>query len=434
MYCALVACISSVFAHIWLTLGAIAQRHHLAQSGAVTGQGYNARLAAAEDEAGKLSKPEWLHVLLVTLDFFFASFVVFTGAQEHSYGEAFTGLVPGAVITVMVSQVMTRARVAVLSKQRVSSVAFAGTALRGSLATLTVQVVVLARFVGFALNYPTDLFFDDCDFQDNMDPATNATWWDEAPLTDCIPDLFITGIVPQSKAKVIRFYFPLDVQINGSLALIYYLGFVTVVFFAARGQGLLHDRLFTTLEMEWTHVFALIFWLLATFGVLVAIGTMAAEWGDHDTVHTVKAIIHGCTMGGIIGLLAVLWQGSVVSVLRMALGETSAPDRNASHVIFASMRFVDGKALPEALQLREELQKRNVHLKIVELTAGSDINAEVFESIEQAEAFLVFGTEDYGEKTAVRRKQSTLCSRCVGSRTRGSFYFLNATTRTGMEN
>jgi hypothetical protein len=84
--------------------------------------------------------------------------------------------------------------------------------------------------------------------------------------------------------------------------------------------------------------------------------------------------------------------------------------------------------------LREELQKRNVRLKIVELTAGSDINAEVFESIEQAEAFLVFGTEDYGEKTAVRRKQSTLCSRCVGSRTRGPFYFLNATTRTGMEN
>ncbi len=64
------------------------------------------------------------------------------------------------------------------------------------------------------------------------------------------------------------------------------------------------------------------------------------------------------------------------------------------------MRFANGQPLPEAIELREALKERGVHLKIVELTAGADINQEVFESIEHAEAFMVFGTSNYGEKTA----------------------------------
>ena len=64
------------------------------------------------------------------------------------------------------------------------------------------------------------------------------------------------------------------------------------------------------------------------------------------------------------------------------------------------MRFANGQPLPEAIELREALKERGVHLKIVELTPGADINQEVFESIEHAEAFMVFGTSNYGEKTA----------------------------------
>ena len=63
------------------------------------------------------------------------------------------------------------------------------------------------------------------------------------------------------------------------------------------------------------------------------------------------------------------------------------------------MRFANGQPLPEAIELRDALNERGVHLKIVELTAGADINQEVFESIEHAEAFMVFGTSNYGEKT-----------------------------------
>ena len=97
--------------------------------------------------------------------------------------------------------------------------------------------------------------------------------------------------------------------------------------------------------------------------------------------------------------VCVFWQ-AIASSLRRAMGDNKSGSDAAIHVVFASMRFVNGQPLPEALQLRDALRERGVHLKIVELTAGADINEEVFESIEHAEAFLVFGTSNYGEKTA----------------------------------
>ena len=59
------ACISGLFAHLWLTAGAIARRHALGQAGAHGGVGYAARLAEAEAEARRLSAAEWAHVGLV---------------------------------------------------------------------------------------------------------------------------------------------------------------------------------------------------------------------------------------------------------------------------------------------------------------------------------------------------------------------------------
>ena len=142
-FVASVACISSVFAHIWLTAGAIARRHALDQAGAHGGVGYAARLAAAEAEARKLSAAEWAHVGLVAFDWFFAAFFVFKAAG----GAAFIGTLPGLGVTLVAQFVLAPARAAVLRKQRTNSVAFVGGALRGSLAALMVQTVVLARCV-----------------------------------------------------------------------------------------------------------------------------------------------------------------------------------------------------------------------------------------------------------------------------------------------
>ena len=108
-------------------------------------------------------------------------------------------------------------------------------------------------------------------------------------------------------------------------------------------------------------------------------------------------LIHIPAGVGIFGCLICLFWESIRQYLRK--GKSSESAKSATHVIFASMRFANGQALPEALQLRDALRERGVHLKIVELTAGADINEEVFESIEHAEAFLVFGTSNYGEKT-----------------------------------
>ena len=81
----------------------------------------------------------------------------------------------------------------------------------------------------------------------------------------------------------------------------------------------------------------------------------------------------------------------------------AAAERDVKHTIFASMRFVGGKPLPEAVKLREELEKQKVFLKIVELNAGADINQEVFESIEQAGAFMVFGPPPTARRRPTRR-------------------------------
>ena len=137
-------CISTVFAHVWLTAGAIARRHALHQAGAHGGVGYAARLAAAEAEARVLSKGEWAHVGLVAFDFFFAAFFVFT-AEFTVFRQMKFGLIPGAILAAVAKLVLGPARAAVLRKQRTNSVAFAGAALRGSLAVLMVQAVVLAR-------------------------------------------------------------------------------------------------------------------------------------------------------------------------------------------------------------------------------------------------------------------------------------------------
>ena len=65
-------------------------------------------------------------------------------------------------------------------------------------------------------------------------------------------------------------------------------------------------------------------------------------------------------------------------------------------VIFASMRFPPP---PEALVLAKALEAKGVLLKIVDVMAGGDIDHEVFQWIEYADSFLVFGCKRYGEDT-----------------------------------
>merc|ERR1711871_1098665 len=67
--------------------------------------------------------------------------------------------------------------------------------------------------------------------------------------------------------------------------------------------------------------------------------------------------------------------------------------------LFGSVRYKNGKILPEAVQLQCELAKAGLELTLVDMTAGGDIDANVFGGIEKADTFVVFGTVDYGENT-----------------------------------
>lgn len=67
--------------------------------------------------------------------------------------------------------------------------------------------------------------------------------------------------------------------------------------------------------------------------------------------------------------------------------------------LFGSLRFKDGRILPEARQLQTELSKVGLDLTLVDMSAGGDIDVTVFGNIERADTFIVFGTAGYGQDT-----------------------------------
>ena len=95
-----------------------------------------------------------------------------------------------------------------------------------------------------------------------------------------------------------------------------------------------------------------------------------------------------------LGIAIVLWKDAVVAAVRSAIRDSATPTHKDRRVIFGSMRFPPPR---EALQLQEALRQHKVELTIIDMTAGGDIDTSVFEGIEEADSFLVFGTSHYGE-------------------------------------
>ena len=80
----------------------------------------------------------------------------------------------------------------------------------------------------------------------------------------------------------------------------------------------------------------------------------------------------------------------------LSLDGLSIQDFLSAYCIFGSMRF---PVPEEARLLYEALKGSGVHLKIVDMKAGQDIDAEVYSWIEHCDTFFVFGTKSYGEDT-----------------------------------
>ena len=68
--------------------------------------------------------------------------------------------------------------------------------------------------------------------------------------------------------------------------------------------------------------------------------------------------------------------------------------------VFASMRFPDGKPLPEAFELKERLANLGINLLIVRVAAGDSIHESVFRtSMAKCVGFVAMGSIGYGEDT-----------------------------------
>ena len=79
--------------------------------------------------------------------------------------------------------------------------------------------------------------------------------------------------------------------------------------------------------------------------------------------------------------------------------------------IFGSMRFGDQHGVvPMATELGVSLEARGIKLSIINMAGGGDIDTAVFETIEQCDTFLVFGSAKYGGTPGTRRARSTSTS------------------------
>eukprot|EP01044_Picomonas_judraskeda_P035960 COSAG03_NODE_15651_length_424_cov_0.809231_1_plen_103_part_00 len=83
------------------------------------------------------------------------------------------------------------------------------------------------------------------------------------------------------------------------------------------------------------------------------------------------------------------------------LPAATAADRVEGNGPFMSLRFgAEHGVLPHATQLHDcLLAVHGVKSTIVNMAAGGDIDAQVFQSIENCSAFIIFGSAKYGEDT-----------------------------------
>jgi hypothetical protein len=86
----------------------------------------------------------------------------------------------------------------------------------------------------------------------------------------------------------------------------------------------------------------------------------------------------------------------------MGRTESGRPKRNFGRPPersgFVSCRF-DGVVPEHVTELQEAMEPRDVTMKMVNMTAGGDIDTEVFEWIEHCNFFIIFGSAEYGQDT-----------------------------------
>jgi hypothetical protein len=86
--------------------------------------------------------------------------------------------------------------------------------------------------------------------------------------------------------------------------------------------------------------------------------------------------------------------------LHSTVPTNAATMQSHTECAFGSMRFGEQHGVvPMAQELQRALASYGVHLHIIDMQAGGNINKEVFSAIEASDTFIVFGSAKYGEDT-----------------------------------
>ena len=267
-------CATTLFVHFWVTIASVALDLQLGTAGSALGDSFQKRLQSAQETLRRPTKMEWVHIGLFGFDFAFSNFAVF-GANSVS-GLFAAGLGPGLGMAFGM-WMLAKARPVMLQHLRTNTEQFANQAVRGQMKVLLIQTVLVIHSAGWWL---TITVFPRCgglagDYFPNLDEETNASYTLVANVTHCQeikPWLFREPLVSTNDGAV--FYAGKSNgeawgHSNGQSAVMLYLCFSSFLFYIARAQGIIHDRLIDSWEMERTHVVALSLWCVASMAVLI---------------------------------------------------------------------------------------------------------------------------------------------------------------------
>jgi hypothetical protein len=348
---AVVSC-CNLLGHLWITLSSIAKDTKLAQLGSADGDAYYVRLERAKQSAGTVHKSEWLHIGLLGFDFGFGALVVFHDALTRYYvfgipvamiGAAF---LPGPMLAV-IAKVVANSRRILIARQRANTAVFASSALRAILCILALNLVVLGWSTAWFMQEDIAPL---CPYHQNLDAKSNSTFGFLAFVRDCPIDMFKPPLMDtEPNATFVSGHGNgvLTCRHGGFTVLLIYLNVCSVLYYTARGQGILHDRLLIEFEMEWSHVIALVMWLIAS-GCTLVLTSIAFVGLDEDLL--CKAYIGPlgpATFLALLGLCGVLWKDAVVNAiegLRKGGGTNSKP-QGVYDLVFSNKTNLDSLCL-----------------------------------------------------------------------------------------
>ena len=278
---------------MWITLADISETHALRSRRSSSREEYIERLHTAADEAAKISWTELIHLLIIAFDFTVASFAVFYRNFSRGFISQFQLALGTPLGFAVCLRLLTWSRRSIVLQQRESTSEFATGVLRVMLIVGAGQIIYGARFAGFHL-LRTDIS-PVCDVCDSCVLAEDTAalvrlsnrpghqmWYAGAPVffvSNCSADfvgLPDRWVVQNTSADATFMNQRMNEYIlcqGGSMCVMFYMIAVPLVYFTAKGQGILSRyATYSNFELSGWDVTAIILLTVASaITLLVAI-------------------------------------------------------------------------------------------------------------------------------------------------------------------